>query len=182
MKKRALIALWALALVLLAVFLVLWIPTLKPSPEPVRESADIPAYTAGDLLACDAWLGQTAQALGLPDEVLGAQRLYGVAALEGTVFGEPAYGTVYFSGPGAQEDKACSAVYLHSQALSYRACFDALCALYGEPFAEGAEGFSGPADGTALWSKFRTAAGILELSGTSVKKDVSIAIRLEDTY
>ncbi len=181
-KKRTWIVLWALALALAAVFLALVLPGLLKAPEQAQESADIPACEAGDLLECRHYLGKSAEALALPEEALGAQRLYGVAALEGTLFGAPAYGTVYFAGRGAQGEALASAVYLHSQALSYKECFDALRERFGEPFAQGEELFTGAGSGTALWSKFRAEESVIELSGTSVHRDVSLSLRAEDTY
>ena len=178
-KKRVLIALVALAAVLAAVFLALVLPGLNAGEETARESADIPPFAAGDLLACRDWIGKSADELALPDAVLGAQRLYSIVAVEGTLCGAPGYGTAYFSGT---DETVVSAVYLHSRSLSYASCFEALRALYGEPFEQGEETYSGPVSGTALWSKFRIGECILELTGTTREDSVSLSLRPHDTY
>ena len=181
MKKPVKIALIALAVVLAAVFIVLALPEIFTPAEAPRESADIPAYQAGDLLRCQSFLGKSAGELDLPEAVLGAQRLYSIVALEGTLFDVPAYGTVYFSLTDGSGKDTAGAVYLHAQTLSYNSCFDALCAKYGEPYEQGEELYTGPADGTALWSKFRSPDCIIELTGTTRTPDIDLAFRLTET-
>ena len=182
MKNPVKITLVVLAVVLAAVFFVLAVPEIFVPAEAPRESADIPAYQAGDLLTCQSFLGKSAEDLDLPEAVLGAQRLYSIVALDGTLFGVPAYGTVYFSLTDGSGRETAGAVYLHAQTLPYKTCFDALCALYGEPYEQGEELYTGPADGTALWSKFRSPDCIIELTGTTRTPDIDLAFRLTETY
>ncbi len=182
MKKPAKIIFGVLAAALAVTFFILALPEIFAPPEPPRESADIPAFSAGDLLACRSYLGKSADALHFPEEVRGAQRLYSIVALEGTLFGVPAYGTVYFSKSDGSGEALANAVYLHTQALSYKACFAALCETCGEPYAQGEESYTGPAEGTALWSKFHADGCIIELTGTTRARDVDLAFRLTETY
>ena len=170
----------AVALISLVGLLMLLIISVLRFRKEVRRGANddqagSQLYFVKDLMETVKWLGLTREESGIPEECM-EDHIYLKAGLEGELFGQAAYGSVYFSDPEKDENRKVQKIHLYTRKLTFPACREYLKTFYEEPKAEGNEPFIEVNGGELRWAVYETEGYRVRLSKGSARSYVEIAV------
>lgn len=133
-------------------------------------------YPLEDLLATADWLGKTREETGIPAECM-EEHIYLKAGVIGNLFGQDAYGSVYFTDPKESEERRVEKIHLYTGKLTFPAMKEYLKAVYEEPVSDGEEPYVEVNGGAIQFAVFEAETGYrVRLTKGSIRSYVELTI------